>query len=130
MALIAKYDSVYRKKGSGRPVCRYVVSGTAAEMKAYKKAQGEYFIEDSAKGVLWFSTDFHGKSVGLIITENGNITADNEEQLLQQMQVEQRGGNLGEALATELAKQLIGGNASSSSTPAVAPANTGDIGSL
>ena len=31
MALLATYDSVYRSK-KGTPVCRYIVTGTAAEM--------------------------------------------------------------------------------------------------
>ena len=116
MALKASYDSVYRSK-KGTPVCRYVVSGNTAELKAYKKSQGEHFVEDKAKGILWFTTNFHGKSIELIITEAGKVVANNEEQLLREMTVQQSEGRLGEALASELAKDIIqssfsGGNAS------------------
>ncbi len=121
MALIAEYDSVYRKKGTGNPVCRYRVTGSATELKAYKKAQGEFYVEDKVKGPLFFDTRYHGKSVNLIITEAGSVIADNEEQLLAQMTIEQTGGNLGEALAKEWAQKMIG--TPSSATPAVSSEN-------
>jgi len=128
MALLATYDSVYRSK-KGTPVCRYIVTGTAAEMKQFKKSQGEYFTEDPAKGVLYFSTTDHGDKVNLIINDAGNCYADNSEQLRMEMQVKQAGGNLGDALASELAKKIVSASSGSRNTT-VNASDAAGIGSL
>lgn len=109
MALIAKYHSMYTSK-NGTATCRYTVEGSKAEINKYKKAQGEYFrVQKPSEGghPLWFTTRFAGDVAELIITEGGNVIADQEEFNKQKMLVEQAGGNLGDALAEAFASKMV-----------------------
>lgn len=88
-------------------VFRYAVSGSPDAIKAYEEAQGEYYREDDATGEpLWFSLSFIGKTGTLVVTEDGKIYADTSELEQQASLVAQLGGNLGMAMATEIARQM------------------------
>jgi hypothetical protein len=114
----------YRKKGTGNTVFVYAVSGTPAELEAFKKAQGEFFIEDEDGTPLWFTTRFVGKSGKLVITSAGKVIADMSQFDQMASLAQQYGGNLGEALAQQAAGALLG------VTPVVAPVQATEQGSI
>lgn len=129
MALIAKYHSMYTSK-NGTPTCRYTVEGTTAELKAYKKVQGDYHrVQKPSEGGkhLWFTTRYVGDVAELIITESGNVIANQEEFNKQKMLVEQAGGNLGQELAKAFAEKMVSsaGKSSNVSTSEGVSSNSG-----
>lgn len=80
MALRAKMHGSYRKPVSGQKVFRFIVSGSEQELENYEKAQGDNFrLEKETGKPLWFSTRYLGDNVDLIITEEGNVVADDTE---------------------------------------------------
>lgn len=129
----ASFDGSYMKpakEGSpagtpGTMVFRYKVSGTKAELDAYKKAQGANYREtdDGKKTPLWFTVNVLPKSVQLGISRNsGKVFADNSE--LQRLELL---GKQYPNLAPEINKQMSAilfakaGNATASvETPAKA----------
>lgn len=105
----------YKSKNGNRTFV-YTVTGSNAEMEAYKEAQGEYYREDEKTGnPLWFTTKCIGKTGTLLITDNGNIVPDMSEFDEAASLAQQYGGNLGEMLAREAAQRLLGGRSLSSS---------------
>lgn len=105
----------YKSKNGNRTFV-YTVTGSNAEMEAYKEAQGEYYREDEKTNqVLWFTTKCIGKTGTLLITDNGNIVPDMSEFDEAASLAQQYGGNLGEMLAREAAQRLLGGRTLSSS---------------
>ena len=72
----ASYLRSYRKQETGNLVFVYKVDGSKEELESYKKAQGEYHTIDKKDGVLWFSPQFSGPEVSLIITSKGKVVAD------------------------------------------------------
>lgn len=105
----------YKSKNGNRTFV-YTVTGSNAEMEAYKEAQGEYYREDEKTNqVLWFTTKCIGKTGTLLITDNGNIVPDMSEFDEAASLAQQYGGNLGEMLAREAAQRLLGGRSLSSS---------------
>ena len=110
----------YKSKNGNRTFV-YTVTGSNADMEAYKEAQGEYYREDEkTQQALWFTTKCIGKTGTLIITDNGNIVPDMSEYDEAASLAEQYGGNLGEMLAREAAQRLLGGRRSSSTSSAPA----------
>lgn len=108
----------YKSKNGNRTFV-YTVTGSNAEMEAYKEAQGEYYREDEkTQQSLWFTTKCIGKTGTLLITDNGNIVPDMSEFDEAASLAQQYGGNLGEMLAREAAQRLLGGRSLSSSKPA------------
>lgn len=104
----------YRNK-KGNLVFRYAVKGKEADLEKYRDAQGEFLVEDSTTGdPLYFSSRFVGKSCDLIVTDEGKIYADMSELEQQASLVAQFGGNLGQAMADEMARKLTGRSASPS----------------
>lgn len=104
---------------NGNRTFTYAVTGSNAEMEAYKEAQGEYYTEDrKTQEVLWFTTKCIGKTGTLLITDKGNIVPDMSEFDEAASLAQQYGGNLGEMLAREAAQRLLGGRSLSSSKPA------------
>lgn len=92
--LTAKFRDNYRKKVTGTPVFRYVVSGTDAELKEYETTQGNNFRQDDKTGeILWFSTRFVGDNVTLRINDNDTVSADDSELLKIQSMIEQYGAD-------------------------------------
>ena len=92
----AKIENYYRSKKTGLPVFVYVVSGTEAELSAYKEAQEAVklpnnktaYVEDESGRPLYFSTrplsTKRSESVELMITTNGRIVADDLDKVLTQ----------------------------------------------
>lgn len=108
----------YKSKNGNRTFV-YTVTGSNAEMEAYKEAQGEYYREDEkTQQALWFTTKCIGKTGTLLITDNGNIVPDMSEFDEAASLAQQYGGNLGEMLAREAAQRLLGRRSLSSSKPA------------
>ena len=108
----------YKSKNGNRTFV-YTVTGSNADMEAYKEAQGEYYREDEkTQQALWFTTKCIGKTGTLLITDNGNIVPDMSEFDEAASLAQQYGGNLGEMLAREAAQRLLGGRRLSSSKPA------------
>lgn len=122
----------YRSK-NGNVTFVYGVTGSDADLKAYKKAQGSYYREDENGQPLWFTTRCIGDNGSLIITSTGKIVPDMSEFDKQASLVEQFGGNFGQELAKHAVAQLLG---SKTATPTTTPAQTpsaepsGDMGSL
>lgn len=105
----------YKSKNGNRTFV-YTVTGSNAEMEAYKEAQGEYYREDEKTNqALWFTTKCIGKTGTLLITDNGNIVPDMSEFDEAASLAQQYGGNLGEMLAREAAQRLLGGRTLSTS---------------
>ena len=116
--LTIKSRGQYRNK-KGTLVFRYAVTGSPTAMAAYEEAQGEYFTKDTTTDeVLYFTTRFCGKSATLVVTEDLKVYPDMSELEQQASFVAQLGGNLGEAMAAEIARKLAGGSSASSSKPA------------
>ena|ERR1035437_4217658 len=66
----------------GQPVDVYVytVAGTPAELKAYKTACKDRFVEDDKGTPLYFTTKVLGRSIELgISTKSGNVFANTSE---------------------------------------------------
>lgn len=101
----------YRSK-NGNPTFVYGVSGSEADLEAFKKAQGEYYREDDNGTPLWFTTRCVGPAGKLIITTNGNIVPDMSAFDQAASMAAQYGGNFGQELAKAAAANLIGGGAS------------------
>lgn len=99
-------------------VYRYAVKGTDAALERYREAQGEYLREDDTTGeLLWFTTSFVGKRGKLVVTADDKIYADTSELEQQASLVAQLGGNLGAAVAAEIARQMVSGGAAPAPVP-------------
>lgn len=108
----------YRSQ-NGNPTFVYGVSGSDADLEAYKKAQGEFYREDDNGTPLWFTTRCVGPAGKLIITTNNNIVPDMSAFDQAASMAAQYGGNFGQELAKQAAANLLGGtatNAGSAST--------------
>lgn len=102
------------KSGNGvTTVFVYKVSGNAEQLAAYKKAQGDNFVEDETNGILWFTTRGCGQTGSLIITSAGKVVADMSQFDMQASLAQQFGGSLGQALANNAAQSLNIGQAQS-----------------
>lgn len=117
----------YRNK-KGTLVFRYAVTGTEAQLKAYKEAQGENYRETDEGVPLWFSTRNVGQTGTLGISQNGRIFADMSEFDAAASLAAQYGGNLGQELAKVAAAKLMGnGFGSSSSVASTTPADKANL---
>lgn len=105
---IAIADGSYRKQGTGTLVFRYKVTGSEAELQAFKDAQGEFYREDEDKTPLWFSSRNCGKRTELCVSSKGKIFADMSELDAAANLAAQYGGNFGQELARLAASQLFG----------------------
>jgi len=102
-----KFIRSYRSK-KGNVTFVYNVTGSEADIAAYKEAQGEFYREDDTKKPLWFTTRFVGDTGALIITTNGNIVPDMSEYDKAASVASQYGGNFGQALADQAARKILG----------------------
>jgi len=120
------------RSDKGNPVFVYTVSGSSADLKAFKSAQGEYYREGENKAPLWFTTRCVGQQGKLIITENGKVVPDMSAFDQAASLVAQYGGNFGAELAKGLVANLMGGGATpTAEKPAEAPkSSTEDMGKL
>jgi hypothetical protein len=97
----------YRSK-NGNATFVYAVSGSASDLEAFKKAQGEYYREDDNGTPLWFTTRCVGNQGKLIITTNGNIVPDMSAFDQAASIASQYGGNFGQELARMSAQNVLG----------------------
>lgn len=113
---------------NGNPVFVYNVTGSEADLEAYKEAQGEYYREDEETGVaLWFTTRCVGDNGKLIITTKGNIVPDMSAFDQAASIASQYGGNFGQELAKQAAMSILGKPAESvAPAPAKEPASQDD----
>ena len=111
----------YRKANTGNVVFVYKVTGTKEELAQYKTAQGEYFTEDAKDGILWFSPQFVGQSVELLITSKGKVVADMSKFDMAQSLVNQYQGALGAEIAKQAVSMLLGAEFGAQSAPASEP---------
>ena len=117
----------YRKKQTGKLVFVYNVKGTAAQLDEYRDAQGSYLVEDEKGQPLFFSTRYVGESCPLVANHNGDgFYADTTTMDKQAAMVQQYGGNLGQALAAQIAASVaVGRNAGATSQGTPEPASKG-----
>jgi hypothetical protein len=97
----------YRSK-NGNPVFVYSVTASEKDLKAFKKAQGDFYREDDNGTPLWFTTRCVGNHGKLIITTNGNIVPDMSAFDQAASLASQYGGNFGHALAQMSASSVLG----------------------
>jgi hypothetical protein len=76
----ASFSNSYPKRsknGNVVDVFVYHVNGTESELADYKTVKDDQYREDSVSGKpLFFSLNYVGEIVDLIITTNGNVVAD------------------------------------------------------
>ncbi len=94
-----------------RVVFVYNVHGSEAELKQFETAQGEHLRKDDEDKPIFHTTRFVGDRSGLLITKNNHVIPDTTEFDKAESMVNQYGGNLGDALAQQLARKLTGYNA-------------------
>lgn len=121
-----KFLRNYPKNGKVQFV--YTVEGSAAELEAYKKAQGEWYREGAvgtpeAGKALWFTQKYVGDTGKLVVTKENKIYADTSEFAKAESLAKQYGGNLGQELAKIAAGKLLGGD-QTVETPVETPAVT------
>jgi len=99
----------YRKKGTGNWVFRYLVRGTEDAVEAYKEHQDNNLVMDEELDEpLYFTRDYHGETAKLVISET-SMYVDNSEMQKRASLVKSMGGDLGTALAQEIARSIVGG---------------------
>ena len=96
----------YRSK-NGNATFVYGVSGSNADLDAFKEAQGDYYREDTDGTPLWFTTRCVGDNGSLIITTNGNIVPDMSAFDQAASIASQYGGNFGQELAKQAAQSIL-----------------------
>ena len=121
--LKATFRRQYRKASPapgvpGKLVFVYAISGPKAEVEAYEKAQGSFLINDDDDGApLMFTVNAAPQAVNnVIITRNGQYRIDTSELDRQAALVSQLGGNLGQAIANNIAASMNFGASRSGST--------------
>lgn len=102
-----KYLRQYRKSGTGTIMFVYQVLGTEEQLAAYEEAMGENYREDDTDGPLFFSQRFVGNTTGLIITPNKRVVADTSKFDQAASLAASYGGNLGHAIASAAASELL-----------------------
>ena len=114
---------------NGNRTFRYAVTGTPEQLAAFKEAMGEFYLVDETTGeVIWRTTRYAGEEVKLEISRNGRVYVDNSEIEKLKSLAAQHDGPVGDAIAAQIAKQLIA-NASVKTASVPAPAAT-DISKL
>jgi len=121
----------YRKKTTGKLVFVYNVKGTAAQLDEYRDAQGSFLVEDEKGQPLFFTSRYVGEACPLVANHEGTgFYADTTTMDKQAAMVEQYGGNLGQALAAQIASSVAGksiGGVVSSNTAASVNTGLGNI---
>ncbi len=115
----ANLQRSYRSK-NGNVTFVYAVTGSTADIEAFKKAQGEFHREDDHGTPLWFTTKCIGDKGKLIITTKGNVVPDMSAYDKAASMAAQFGGNLGQELARQAAAALLGKSMPEADTTPVA----------
>lgn len=108
------------KSQKGNTVFVYTVSGTEAQIAAYKAAQGDNYRETDNGVALWFTTRCIGNSGTLVITEKGKVIPDMSAFEQAASLAKQYGGNFGQELARATVAMLLN-SGNSTSVPASQP---------
>ena len=108
------------KSQKGNTVFVYTVSGTEAQIAAYKAAQGDNYRETDNGVALWFTTRCIGNSGTLVITEKGKVIPDMSAFEQAASLAKQYGGNFGQELARATVAMLLN-SGNSASVPASQP---------
>ena len=119
----------YRSK-NGNATFVYGVSGSNADLDAFKEAQGDYYREDTDGTPLWFTTRCVGDNGSLIITTNGNIVPDMSAFDQAASIASQYGGNFGQELANQAAQSILGLAPKAPATMEPVEAKSEDLNSL
>jgi hypothetical protein len=119
------YLRSYRKKDTGRIVFVYTVSGTKAQLDAYKVAMADRHTVDESGTPLFFTIRFAGKNANLILTSENKAIVDMSEFDQLSSLIEQY-PSLATALASQGVASLIG-NAKATSQPVKAQPENGKI---
>jgi len=98
------------KSRAGNTVFVYSVSGTPAQIEAYKAAQGDNYRESDDGSPLWFTTRCIGNAGDLIITAKGKVVPDMSAFEQAASLAKQFGGNFGQELARASVANLLGGS--------------------
>jgi hypothetical protein len=98
------------KNSKGKTIFRYAVSGSMDAMLAYEQAQGEYYYVSQDGDVMYYTAKFAGKTAVLNISADGKMFVDNSELDYQANVIKQLGGDLGQSLAEQIAKNLLSNN--------------------
>lgn len=121
--LQGKFVGHYRKQRTpaqiaanqpGTVVFRYTVSGTDSELIEYEETQGDNFREDDqTKEPLFFTTNYSGDVISLIITQNKRVVVDTSDTEKLASLVDQHRGPLQAALAERAADEIFARRGSS-----------------
>lgn len=127
-----KFSHNYRKAETGNMVYAYAVSGTAEQLEAYAKAQGDNHVVDEETGSpLWFSVRYIGEEGILAISRNGKVYPDTSEFDKANSLCEQyKGTALGEQMARVMAEKLLNGFGSTKAPAPVAKPAPQDLNKL
>ena len=136
--LTIEFQRSYRKAGKtpgapSRLTFVYLVKGTAEQLTQYRDIQGAYLREDEKGQALFFTTRYAGETAMLTLNHTGDdYYVDNTAMDKQASLVEQYGGNLGQAIAMQIAAQASGivQPARPAASPAAKPENTQGLGNV
>jgi hypothetical protein len=116
----ATKEGSYKKVGTGNDVYRYIVSGTDAELAAFKAAQGDMFRETENGQPIWFTTNVYPNVVELGISQkSGKVFPNTAELDAMKNLVKQNKGLVAEALAKLVAEKLLASIGRTSAATAV-----------
>jgi hypothetical protein len=114
MNLTINFQRSYRKAGKtpsapARVIFVYTVNGTADAVTNYRDLNSAFLKEDDKGTPLFFTTRYAGERATLSLNHSGtNYYVDNSEMDKQAALVAQYGGNLGQAIAMQIAAQAAG----------------------
>lgn len=97
----------YRSQ-KGNTVFVYTVTGSEAQIAAYKAAQGDNYRETEDGVSLWFTTRCIGDDGSLIVTEKGKVVPDMSAFEQAASLAKQYGGNFGQELAKAAVAKILG----------------------
>lgn len=110
MRIKAVYVSQHKSKRTGTPTFVYEMRGaTPEQIERLKEAQGDNYRANETTGVpLFFTTVPTGNTLEVIVTQTNKVVADRSKFDQAAALSKAYGGNLGEQIAKEAAKNLLG----------------------
>lgn len=128
--LKATFKGSYRSKGLRNPATKgqlrfsYAITGSEQELKAFKDAQGDFYVADESGTPISNQLNFLGKQVNMIQTRDGKFIPDTSALDQASSLAKQHPW-----LASEIAKTLVAGLGLGSSVSApVAVKEGADLG--
>lgn len=112
--LTINFQRSYRKAGKtpgapSRLIFVYSVKGTAEQLDLYRQTQGSNLREDDKGNPIFFTSRYAGETATLVSNHDGtDYYVDNSAMDKQASLVAQYGGNLGQAIAMQIAAQATG----------------------